>query len=81
MKAILADYTISISELKKNPSSVISEAGDEPVAILNHNKPTAYLISAHAYEKILEQLDDIAIRRIVEDRKNEATVTVNLDEL
>jgi len=81
MKEILADYTISVSELKKNPSSIISEAGDEPVAILNHNKPTAYLLSANAYEKIMEQLDDIAIRRLIEDRKNEKSVAVNIDEL
>lgn len=41
MKAILANYTASITELKKSPSELLKNAGDEAVAILNHNTPSA----------------------------------------
>ncbi|HEV2608269.1 MAG TPA: type II toxin-antitoxin system prevent-host-death family antitoxin, partial [Xanthomonadaceae bacterium] len=44
MEQILSDASISITELKRNPSAVIDEAGDEAVAVLTHNKPSAYLV-------------------------------------
>ena len=40
MRQILANYTASISELKKSSSSIIENVNDEAVAILNHNKPS-----------------------------------------
>ena len=39
MHAIFADTTISMSEFKKNPAAVLREAGNRPVAVLNHNRP------------------------------------------
>ncbi len=39
MRQILADYTASIFELKKNPSALILEAHGAPIAVLNHNIP------------------------------------------
>ncbi len=47
---ILADACVGISELKKNPSAVIAVAQEQQVAILNRNKPVAYLISAEQWE-------------------------------
>ena len=41
MRKVLAECSASISELKKNPSALIAEAAGVPVAILNHNVPTA----------------------------------------
>jgi antitoxin StbD len=57
MTKILANYTTSISELKKSPSTVIEKAGDEVVAILNHNRPSAYLVPAKRYEEIRTELN------------------------
>ncbi|MBU1696507.1 MAG: antitoxin, partial [Proteobacteria bacterium] len=37
MESVLADYSASISELKKNPSALIEQSDGEPIAILNHN--------------------------------------------
>ena len=39
MDTIYADFSISMSEFKKNPSQVLRVAGEKPVAILNHNRP------------------------------------------
>ena len=58
MESVLAECSASISELKKNPSALIEQSDGEPIAILNHNKPTAYLIPAETYEAILEKIED-----------------------
>ena len=44
MESILANASISITELKRNPGAVIEAAAGEPVAVLVHNKPSAYLV-------------------------------------
>ena len=49
---------VSISEFKKSPTALLDKASGEPVALLNHNKLTAYLIPAELYEQIIEALDD-----------------------
>ena len=83
MEFVLANRSASISELKKNPSSLIEQAEGEPIAILNHNKPTAYLIPAATYEMFLEKMEDYQLGLIVKDRQNEkiSAIEVSLDEL
>ena len=81
MQRIHARSSVSISDLKKNPSGVISQAHGEPVAILNHNRPTAYLVPAAAYELLMEQLDDLDLAQLARERQQEASIPVNLDEL
>lgn len=81
MQRIHAHSSVSISDLKKNPSGVITQAQGEPVAILNHNRATAYLVPAASFEAILERLDDSELRRLVKTRRNEPSIKVTLDEL
>lgn len=83
MHTILSSFTASVSELKKNPSQLLASSDGEPIAILNHNKPTAYLLPAETYEAMLERLDDIDLAQLIESRKHEKkdAVTVSIDEL
>ena len=83
MESVLAKCSASISELKKNPSSLIEQAEGEPIVILNHNKPTAYLIPADTYEIMLEQIEDYELGLIIKERQHEkeSAVEVNIDEL
>lgn len=83
MESVLARYSATISELKKNPSALIEQSGGEPIAILNHNKPTAYLIPAETYELMLDQIEDYQLGLLVKERQHEksSAVEVNLDEL
>ena len=83
MKQVFSNYTVSISELKKNPSSLISNAHGTPIAVLNHNTPTAYLVPARTYEGIMDLLDDLELRDIVNQRLKEIekAVEVNLEDL
>ena len=80
-QTIYARNTVSMTDLRRNPSEVIEVANLAPVAVLNHNKPAAYLISAAAYEEILEQLEDAALTKIVKERQGGKSVKVNIDDL
>ena len=83
MKQILAGLSASISELKKNPSALLQQADGSPITILNHNKPTAYLIPAETYEALLEGIEDYDLGLIVKKRQTERSkaVEVSIDEL
>ena len=78
---LLAPSGISISDLKKNPSAAIAAAEGFPVAILNRNRPAAYLVPAEAWEAILDRLDDIDLAEIVRERAGEVGVKVAIDDL
>jgi antitoxin StbD len=83
MNTVLSPYTASVSELKKNPSGLLKQTGGEPIAILNHNRPTAYLVPAALYEEMLERLEDAELMELVEARKSEKSQAkkVTLNEL
>ena len=81
MESILADNSISITELKRNPSAVIEAADGESVAVLVHNKPSAYLVPAATYARLLNRLEDLEMAELVHSRAKERRVKVTLDEL
>ena len=83
MQPILANYTASITELKKSSTQILNEAGDEVVAILNHNIPSAYLVPSKLYEKMMDIIDDYYLSLEVEKSLNDGDkpIKVNLDDL
>nr|WP_080657893.1 type II toxin-antitoxin system prevent-host-death family antitoxin [Kingella kingae] len=80
MQAVLADYAVSVAELKRNYASIIDEATGA-VAVLNHNKPEAYLIPAQHYEQLMDYLEDLQDAQIIQERINSPSREVSLDEL
>ncbi|RAX14335.1 type II toxin-antitoxin system Phd/YefM family antitoxin [Photorhabdus bodei] len=76
---ILSDISASVSELKKNPMATVSAGAGYPVAILNRNQPVFYCIPAELYEQILDALDDQELIRLVNERRGQALVDVDLD--
>jgi antitoxin StbD len=83
MELILSNFSASISELKKNPTALLKQAGGTPIAILNHNRPTAYLVPADVYEAIVDALEDHELGQIIRERKSQydQAVEVNIDDL
>jgi antitoxin StbD len=69
MEPILAGASGSIRELKRNPSAVIEAADGESVAVLVHNRPSAYLVPAAAYKRLLDRLEDLEATEIVRARR------------
>jgi antitoxin StbD len=78
METLLARVSVGISELKLNPTAVLDGADGGAVAILNRNKPVAYLLPAAMYEKILDRLEDYELGEIVRERENEPSVEVDI---
>jgi antitoxin StbD len=83
MNVILANFSASISELKKNPSALLKQSGGNAIAILNHNTPAAYLIPADTFEGLMDKIEDIELVQIVRDRlpEKEHAIEVDIDEL
>jgi antitoxin StbD len=83
MEVILAPMSVGISELKANPTAVFEGAEGMPVAVLNRNKPVAYIIPAKAWEQICEVLEDTELRKVAQQRLTDgkAPVEVSLDDL
>ena len=83
MKQILTSCSASVTELKKNPNALLRQAEGSAVAILNHNKPTAYLVPAETYEMLMNKLEDYELCLLIRERESEKhqAVEVSLDEL
>ena len=79
MQPILANYTASITELKKSPTQLLKDAGDEAVAILNHNIASAYLVPSALYEKMMDIVDDYHLSKIVDERLNDGSKPIRVD--
>lgn len=83
MDKLLAPSSVGISELKANPSAVLEASGNKPVAILNRNRPVGYLLTARAWKKIHELLDDKELLAIAQDRlaDGKQPIPVSLDDI
>ena len=80
---IHASYTVSISQLKRNPQALIDDAHGDVIALLNRNRPTAYIVPAETFDWLMELAEDIELGQIIEERKSEKAkaVEVGIDEL
>jgi antitoxin StbD len=80
---IYANYAVSISQLKRNPQALIDNAHGDIIALLNRNRPTAYIVPAETFDWLMEVAEDIELGQIIEERKGEKTeaVEVGIDEL
>lgn len=81
MQSIFADVAVSVSELKKNPTAVMTGAAGMPVAVLNHNRVMGYMVPAELYEAMMERLDDLELIQLAKSRADEQSVAVSLDDL
>ena len=79
METILADLTVSMSEFKKNPASVLRDAANRPVAVLNHNKAAFYMIEPRMFEAMMEELADRDLHLKVMSRMAEKAKAIEVD--
>ncbi len=50
MNTILANLTVSVSELQQNFMAILEQAENAPVAVLNNDHPEAYVLPTAYYE-------------------------------
>ncbi len=78
---ILTEAAASISELKANPMKVALSAHGEPIAVLNRNEAAFYCVPAEAYEYLMDRIEDLELITIAEQRRNEESVKVDINDL
>lgn len=81
MDTIYADYSISMSEFKKNPAQVLRSAGEKPVAVLNHNRPAFYMLTPRLFEALIDEMTDRDLNDLVRTRlaQKDAAIEVDID--
>lgn len=79
MAVIHTGLTVSVTELKRNPSALIEDAEGSPIAILNHNAPTAYLVPAATFTSMVEALEDLELTKIAKERLEDGSTPVKVD--
>ena len=79
MDTIYADYSVSMSEFKKNPAQVLRAAGEKPVAVLNHNRPAFYMVTPRLFEALVEEMADRNLVDLVRQRLAHKDSAVEVD--
>lgn len=79
---ILANRSVSVTELKRDPSHIgrLAEEGG-PVVVLCNSKPAFYCVSVEDYNAMIEKLDDTSLNALAEQRKDQKRIRVNPEEL
>jgi len=80
---ILADVGVSITDLKRNPAAVVAAAKEQQVAVLNRNRPVAYIISPEVWDHICDLIEDREDAELVRHRLAEPgeMIEVSIDDL
>ena len=79
MDTIFADYSVSMSEFKKNPAQVLRTAGEKPVAVLNHNRPAFYMITPKLFKALVEELSDRDLVELARQRLTNKDTAIEVD--
>ena len=75
----MTQQTVSMSEFKRNPASVLRSANRRPVAVLSHNKAAFYMVEPALFEAMLEELADQELHRTVLSRMGERSRAIEVD--
>ncbi len=83
MDTIYAEYSVSMSEFKRNPAQVLRAAGEKPVAVLNHNRPAFYMVTPRLFEALVEEMADRNLMNLVRQRlaHKDSAVEVDIDRI
>jgi len=79
MDTIYADYSVSMSDFKRNPAQVLRTAGEKPVAVLNHNRPAFYMVTPKLFEALVEEMADRELENLVRQRLTLKDTAVEVD--
>lgn len=78
---VLTNQVISVTDLRRNITTVLEKAENDPVAIFKNNKAEAYVVSAEQFEAMTERLEDLEDALIVLERRGGSFCDVTLEDL
>ena len=78
---ILADVTVSVTELQKDPIGTAASGNGAAVAILKRNALAFYCVPAGEYYAMVDQLENIELNILAEACRGGPFVEVGLAEL
>jgi antitoxin StbD len=83
MDTIYADYTVSMSDFKRNPAQVLRTAGKKPMVVLNHNRPAFDRVTPKLFEAFVEEMADRELVGLVRQRLafKDAAIEVDIDQI
>ena len=79
METLLTQQTVSMSEFKRNPASVLRSANRRPVAVLSHNKAAFYMVEPALFEAMLDQMADRDLENLVRSRLEQKAQAISVD--
>ena len=81
METLMTQQTVSMSEFKRNPASVLRSANRRPVAVLSHNKAAFYMVEPALFEAMLDQMADRDLENLVRSRLEQKAqaISVHID--
>lgn len=68
MRQLLAEHSSNIAELKSDLLELLAQANGSPIALLDHEETTAYLVPAKTYEGLLAMLDQCELKCSEQER-------------
>ena len=75
----MTQQTVSMSEFKRNPASVLRSANRRPVAVLSHNKAAFYMVEPALFEAMLDQMADRDLENLVRSRLEQKAQAISVD--
>lgn len=79
METLMTQQTVSMSEFKRNPASVLRSANQRPVAVLSHNKAAFYMVEPALFEAMLDQMADRDLENLVRSRLAQKAQAISVD--
>jgi antitoxin StbD len=79
METLMTQQTVSMSEFKRNPASVLRAANRRPVAVLSHNKAAFYMVDPALFEAMLDQMADRDLENLVRSRLTQKAQAISVD--
>ena len=79
METLMTQQTVSMSEFKCNPASVLRSANRRPVAVLSHNKAAFYMVEPALFEAMLDQMADRDLENLVRSRLEQKAQAISVD--
>jgi antitoxin StbD len=82
----LADRSVSVSALAKDPLSAVEQGEGFAVAVFNdallkNNEPVFYCVPAKAYEALMDYMDELELGALVAARADQPEIEVDSNAL